>query len=273
MVEFLLEDQYELFDDLRQREEVLGTVAETAFTSLLSSEIPGPERLGAVLGPVARQDRLLFTTFDTAENEFLDRVFLRGALPELTEGEDWLSVVHDAAVNRKLDTWLSRSVDYQVAVDPETGEAGALLTVTLRNDAPATLGEYVAGEIGDHILDSGEPLAVGNNFARLSVYTGGGLREMRIDGEVADATSTSEYGLTRYLTFVEVPLGGEAVVTFDLAIRLSPGDDYALTLASQPLVEPAQWRVSIARADRTGPVVQSAFALLEDTVLEAVLTP
>ena len=264
VVDFLLEDQYEAFEDLRAREDALGNVAERAFSALLSSDIPGPERLGAVLGPVARQDRLLMTTFDDEANAFLERVFLRGALPVAHPSQDFLSVVHDAAVNRKLDTYLHRDIEYSTAFDPATGATTSLLRVFLRNDSPADLDEYVAGEVGDLTFEDGSNLPVGHNYLRLSIYTSAEVTEFRGNGFASEMASATEYGYNRYLSFVNVPPGETATVEFDLSQTLPAGSRYQLKLASQPLVNTDQWVVTVGAAGAPETAVTERFPLVED---------
>jgi len=264
VVDFLLEDQYEAFDDLSAREDALGNVAERAFSALLSSDIPGPERLGAVLGPVARQDRLLMTTFVDEENEFLERVFLRGEFPAVDPSRDFLSVVHDAAVNRKLDTYLHRDIEYSTSFDPGTGAASHLLRITLRNDAPDTLDEYVAGEIGDLTFTDGSTLPVGHNYVRMSIYTPAELDEFRGFGTASAILTTTEYGYNRYLAFVDVPPGESVTIEYDLSQTLPASDRYQLTLASQPLVNTDDWTVVVTAANAPDVGVTEAFQLVED---------
>lgn len=268
VVDFLLEDQYTAFATLPEREAALGSVAELAFTALLSSDIPGPERLGAVLGPVARQDRLLMTTFDDDANAFLDRVFLRGAFPAPVAGDDFLSVVHDAAVNRKLDPYLTREISYSVLFDPELGSTTSRVTVTLTNNAPDTLDQYVAGELGDLTFGAGtddeSQLPVGHNYARLSVYTSAALTGFRVHGQPAELGSATEYGYNRYLSFLDIAPGQSVTAEFDLQQELSPGAQYRLQIASQPLVNTDQFTVAVASTTDPEAALTESFELIED---------
>lgn len=269
LVSFLLEGQYNAFDSLLDREAALGDVAERAFSSLLSSEIPGPERLGAVLGPVARQDRLLMTTFDDDANAFLERVFLRGSLPQPVPGQDYLSVVNDSAVPRKLDTYLQRTISYEVIVDPATGGATSRVIVDLANNAPPDLDAYVAGFEGDFYFDREEDdpqesLAVGDNLTRLSFYTSADVIGFSIDDAIGGFVTDSEYGLNRYHAFVTVPAGGSVRVQLDLQQTLAVDPEYRLTLASQPLVNTDNWTIATAVAGDESSVIVEQFQLVED---------
>jgi len=149
-VNFLLRDQYLIFDsqdaaDQTERRNALNELVVGTLTQLLQGEIPGPEELGRVLGPVARSNRLAVSTNSDEENIFLDRVLLSADMPQVGTDADLLGVFTDQTRANKLDAYLTTSVNYVVDVDPETGEANGQADISISNvifeGAPA----YVAG--------------------------------------------------------------------------------------------------------------------------------
>lgn len=260
--DFLLREQYLLFD-YRTRSDLLGEIAEKAFDVLLSSDIPSPERLGEVLGPVARQQRLLVTTFDEAEVEFLNDVLLTGAIPPRTPSIDFLSVVHDNAAPTKLDAYLQRNVTYTVRYNPADGSMNGQVSVELVNSATPGLPEYVAG--GQYEVGRYEDLEAGTNRIRLSIYTSGGVEGLTVDGEDGYVEGYFEYDYLRWLTFLDVEAGSTSVVNTDI-INFLPENpvNYRLVVAAQPVANFDQFRLVVQPTE--GWIVSDGTAMFDQTL-------
>ncbi|MEM7139784.1 MAG: DUF4012 domain-containing protein [Actinomycetota bacterium] len=226
--QLLYVDQYALFPERSARADVLADVAERAFARLLVTDLPGPRTLGDVLGPATRGDHLLYWAFDARAQPLLTELGIDGGFDgDCCPGADQLAVVQAAGGASKLDAYLYRSIVYGVDVSAE-GELSATADVNLRNTAPDDLPPSAIG-----------PGETTTNTVHLSVYSPHELVELTVDGAVVDAERQEEYGLVRWLVFVDVPAGGEVAVRFDFAgqVDLSNGS-YDLELRHQPMVNP-----------------------------------
>lgn len=265
VADYLMRDQYLEFsdEDLDARRDGLRELAAVAFSELLSIEIPGPERLGAIFGPLARSDRLAFYSFDEAENQFLRRVLLDADLPIVSDEIEMVAWHQATGVAGKLDAYTTRDITYEVTFDPETGASEGLLTVDIRNEAPADASRYVLGNIDRAGVDGEETLVTGTNLIVASLIT-------RADVGDVDSPSGAVFAdgnVTGLLTYdhrpvgFEVPLGGAETLTVPMTNMLAPGD-YRLLLAAQPLatigdytviVRPSPgWRISPLGAESPG---------------------
>lgn len=230
--DFLLREQYELYESDNDRRDQLVEVGRATFDALTDSSLPDPSDLGAVLGPVVDGKHLMFFPFAAEEQELLGDLGALGRFGAVP-GSDVLSVRSANLRANKIDGFLHRSVRYRAEVDPATGEVTAVATVTLRNDAPAEgLPEYVIGPDGD-----GDP--PGTNRTYLALFTPLLADGATVDGEEVGLEPQRELGLNVYTAVVVVPPGG----TRTLEVRLQgviPGMDgtYRLTVAGQPLAHP-----------------------------------
>ena len=143
--DILLREQYVTFaQDNDQRIDFLDDVTRLTFEALTAGDLPGPREVTDVLGPMVAQGRLLVHSVTPGEQDFFTGIDLDGALPEV-DG-DFLSVTTQNSGNNKIDIFLHRRIRYDVRYDPDTGRVEADVTVTLRNDAPASgLPDYVIG--------------------------------------------------------------------------------------------------------------------------------
>lgn len=250
VADFLLREQYLEFDDdaRDERQDALRELAGTAFAELLSIEIPGPERLGAIFGPLARSDRLAFTTFDEFENAFLSRVLLDANLPNVGEQVEMIGWYHETGIAGKIDAYTGRDLAYDVTVNPDTGETDGTLTITYRNDAPATASAYVLGNVPVDGLD-GTPLSTGTNLMYTALYTRADVGDATIDGEeleVEDPKPAISY--EHHRSAVEVALGEERTIAIGLQGQVAPGR-YDLLIAAQALAVVGDFSVTIRPSD------------------------
>jgi hypothetical protein len=250
VADFLLREQYLEFDgDARdERQDALRDLAGTAFAELLSIEIPGPERLGAIFGPLARSDRLTFTTFDDFENAFLSRVLLDANLPNVSEQVEMIGWFHETGIAGKIDAYTERDIAYDVTVNPDTGETAGTLRVTYRNNAPATATSYVLGNVPRDGLD-GTPLTTGTNFVNVALYTRAGVGETTVDDEplkFEDPKPSLSY--EHHRSAIEVPLSEERTILVELQGQVAPGR-YDLLVAAQALAVVGDFEVTIRPTD------------------------
>lgn len=233
VVDFLLRDQYlELNEAGRDvRQDALQDLAKATFEQLLNMELPGPERLGALFGPLVRADRLSVYSFDPDENAFFARVFMDANMPQVGASVEMLGVYTQTTVASKLDGYSRQDLHYIVDFDPETGASRGRLEVALSNGATPDLPRYVLGLAERESLGSG-PLALGSNQVAVALYT----RSDVIGVDSPDAhfnhpDSTEAVGYTRHQATVEVPIESTRHVGFDTAAIFEPGRYDLLVMA------------------------------------------
>jgi len=269
---YLLYEQYLAFEDADdERRDALAAAAEATFEALTSRELPGPRALGDALGPVMRQGRLLFTTFDAEENAFLDRLGTRGRFAP-TPGADYLSVRTADALSNKIDTFLDRVIDHDVAYDPATGEIQATTTVRLTNRAPA-------GGLPRYVIGNDDGLPPGTSRLYLSLYTPLELVDAALDGGPMGVEPQREFGGNVFSQLVTIPPGATVELRFRLRGRQEPGDGYRVDLLAQPLANPDQITVSVASSNpqwglegSDGPLTQAG-PFTEDQQVTATFAP
>jgi len=252
VADYLLRDQYLEFDDDDReiRQDALNELAARAFAELLSIEVPGPERLGEIFGPLARGDRIAMTTFDDAENAFFSRVLLDANMPIVAENIEMLGVYTQTGVAGKLDAYAHRDMHYVVDVDPATGEASGTLQLTLRNDAPANAGTYVLGDQVQSGIDPDRSLPLGDNLMGIFIYGRTNLSNYRSPTE----TPFDPYDPLDALTYqrggtrAEIPLGGVAEIALDVSGHLASPGRYDLLVTAQQVANIGEITVTVRPA-------------------------
>jgi hypothetical protein len=242
--DFLLRENYEQFGDNDAQNAALAELVEVTFDALTTGNLPGPRRLGRVLGPVTGEGRIRLWSPHPEAQALAARLGADGALPTPRPGHDLLALASQNAGNNKIDIFQHRTVAYDVHLDGDRLEATA--RITIRNDAP-TSGEplYVIGN------QQGDP--VGTNRMRLSVYTPHRLEGARLDGAATGIEAQQEAGYQVYTKLLSVPPGGEVTLELDLVGTLAPGDAYVLDLFPHPTVHPDRLTLTVA-GERRGPL-------------------
>ena len=241
--DILLREQYLTFeDDKPGRIDFLDEATRQTFEALTTGDLPGPREVTDVLGPVVAQGRLLVHSVAPDEQGFFEAVDLDGALPPV-DG-DFLSVTTQNSGNNKIDIFLHRSIRYDVRYDPDTGRVRGQVTVTLRNDAPASgLPNYVIGNRDPSTIP------IGANLMYLSVYTPWDVVGATLGDRPIRVGHAEELGRRAYGAFVQVPPGGTRRITFELDGAGEPAYDYRLTFAPQPLVYPDDLTIEVNGAE------------------------
>ena len=153
----------------------------------------------------------------------------------------------------KIDSFLTRTIDYQAAYDPANGNVDATATITLHNAAPAGgLPEYLIGNSKDP--SNGGTVPVGTNTMYLSYYSPltwsvGHARRGPGRGRVPDRA-----GRQRLLDHIRMP-GPAARSPWCCTWRaaIPAGSTYRLQVLNQPLVHDDTLSVAwSARARRPG---------------------
>ena len=241
IVDFIFDGQYRLLGDRADRFEAMGELAQATAAGFATTDLPGPETLGHLLGPVARAGRLQVVTYDDAENDFLTAVKLQRhfSAPTLI---DAFAVIHTNGTASKLDLYLHRQVRYDVTV------AGAGLQ--------ATVDVELRSEIPDDAPELTYGLTDGTNEVLLSLYSPHELTELTVNGQRHPFVVHEEFGFFRYALF-KIPLtsGEPADVRFSLTGKAPPGP-YRVGVWEQPGVNNDTGEI-VYRVPGDEPVVES----------------
>jgi len=234
-VDFMFRGQYEAFDGRQDRFGAMSALAAATAESLARSDLPGPERLGEVLGPLARAGRLQVVTYDDRENQFLASVKLQRNFVAPTE-VDSFAVLQTNSTASKLDLYLHRDIRYDLTVGPDGGLTG-VIDVELRSEIPVDVPPLTFGE------------TTGTNLVLLSLYSRHELTDITVDGEPHQFVTHEEFGFFRYALFeVAVAPNQSVSVRFEVA-GVVPEGEYRVGLWHQPLVNNDQVEVIYREPD------------------------
>jgi hypothetical protein len=229
LVRLVESDAYAIIPDPVARDQFFADVGKAVYRTVTSGAST-PGILRALARSVA-EGRLLVSSNHTAEESVLATTALGGALP--SDPGPFLAVLTQNAAASKLDYWTHRAVGYRMQRRPD-GSGIATISVTVENDAPLGLPDYVR-----YRLDPGGP--TGNPDAQnkiwLSVYTGVGsqLLGASLDGKMATLERTVERGHPVASTYLTLDRGKPRT----LALQIwEPAGGPALTVRRQPLVNP-----------------------------------
>lgn len=242
--QYLLNDQYAL-DDRDERVDVLETVSNRVFETLLRSEFPPPTELLALLGPYAEQERLSGYAVDPDEQALLRRAGLAGTLSD-PSGADGLAVTFNNAIGNKIDYYFRSSADYHVVADSRTGTVEATLDLELRNEAPTD---------GQPHYVIGNPLQkpAGTNRTLVSVYSQLPLVSAELGGTPVRTEQTVEAGYFVTGVVVELDSGRSDILTLEFSGALDLQDGYRLVVRSPPLTVPVAVTVEASLVSDAGP--------------------
>jgi len=257
--DFLTKDQYVEFESTVERFDFLTKVLDATFVALAQSELPGPERLGSVLGPVVRANRLQISTFDDESNTFLERIRLLNRFP-VPDGSDFLAVLSSNAAPNKLDAYLTRSINYDVRIDPISGELSSTIRVFLTSVVPDGLPDYVTGWAEEF-----EGVKRGENRSKVVVYSPHELTGVWENGVRSMAGFTREFGFNRYTYTPTVEANETIQLVFEVAGNVELIDGYRLSIPHQPVVNTDTVTVTISVPG--GFPGRTTFSLREDAEL------
>ncbi len=239
---FLTRDQYLQFPDDETRQDFLEEAGRATFEQLVEGSLPSPREMGDVLGPAVAGRRLMMYSFDPADQALLGRLGAGGfAVPAAAHDSFFFTTQNKG--NNKIDTFLQRSIRYEVTVDPATGELRGTAEITLRNDAPAE--GLPPSVIGNN--DQGLPF--GTNVANLSFYTRQRMVEASVDGAPQAMEFQRELGYAVYSRYLVMAPGQETVVRFTLVGRVPAGSTYTLEVPADPAVVSAKLDVDVRLAE------------------------
>jgi hypothetical protein len=246
--EYLLHGQYLEFEE-DDREGFLTAATEALFEELTAGDLPSPRVIGEELGPAVAGRHLQLFSLDDDEQRFFTCIDADGSARR-TDADDAIGVVGQNYNGNKIDYFLRRRLTYDVTWDPDTGELEGAVEVLVRNLAPADgLPDSVIRWGGD--VSRGQvPVADGENFHLLSLYSGFGVDDLTVDGEAASLQWDDEdLGYRARDLFVRVPAGAERLVRGTVRGVIDPGRAFELEVLRQPTAVPDEIVVRVRLAD------------------------
>ncbi len=226
-----LYDRYPNTTQSSERKAYLLDIARSVSKQLLA---PGTDvtRLVQAAGRGAGEHRLLFWSRDPrVENEIVD-LPLSGVLPDTRR--PYVAVTLDNDSQSKLDYYLHASMDWRrTGCGPSRDVA---VTVTVTNDAPATLPAYVLGNsfpVGTEDLDLGLYGTIGGRFTSVTV-----------NGKAPFYVQGVDQGHPVFVVVARVSRGGSTTVVFHLK---EPAGAGPVLVRDQPMINPMTVTVADAR--------------------------
>jgi hypothetical protein len=238
LVRLVTKDVYrQIPDDDAVRDRYLIEVAQGVLASVLGGS-GEPRAWVDALGTAVQDRRVLAWFADEEAQREISATPLGGSLAQVADeqaGPFAMVVVNNAAAT-KLDAYLDRTVTYaSQSCAPPGGRRSSTLTITLTNDAPPSLPDYVTGRgIGSSRGDG-----QGGNLLDLSVYLtpGADLVSATLDGEPTALSPGREQGHPVVGRRVALERGATATLTLQLSEPVLTG---APRVEVQPLVRDQQ---------------------------------
>ncbi len=260
--QYLVYQQYVTYGNAKDdRKDILSAAGRATFKALTTRDLPGPAAVGQALGPVVAQGRLLFYPFDQHDQPLFARIGTLGGFQPNTKG-DFLSIRSANANPNKIDSLMTRAVDYQATYDPANGNIAATATVTVHNGSPpGGLPEYLIGNANDP--SNGGTVPVGTNSMYFSYYSPLQLLSATLNGSPVSIEYQIEKGAQVYSTPIRVGPGQSAVLVLHLEGSIPAGSTYRLQVLNQPMVNPDTVSVKVV-ASSPAWTVTSADGLLAD---------
>lgn len=249
VVNLTMNEAYVRFPGVEERSDVLGDVAEAAFTRLVEGEVPSLRTLATRLAEaVAGRHILMHSTAPQTQRDIV-AFGADGALPPL-DGPDSLSLTVQNLTGNKLDYYLDSSVELRG--DRNGGEIGTLeATIALTNTAAAGATEprYI---FGPGFVEGAPPAGVIRSLTTLYLPLGTEVEAIAGDPTVEPPTSGTEAGRP-YVTFTaDVPAAQTRAVKVSLRLAPRPPDGYRLLIVPSPRIRPTTFDVELSTSD--GPI-------------------
>lgn len=236
---FLLVEQYERAE--ADREAVLEAVTSATIERLLTGSLPPPHELAQAMSTPALEGHLTAWMARPDEQRAIELIGMDGRLPPQSsdaQRPDGLAIVSNNASGNKIDSFLQRSVDYEVTYDPASGRVDSRLSVMLENAAPSSgFDDYVIGNLVG--------LPPGTNHHQVTIYTPLEGLWATVDGRDRPFERARELGWNLYSTWVIVPPGETVEVALTMVGYVAP-DSYELVLRPQAMARPDRLRVTVS---------------------------
>lgn len=262
----VLNDAYRLFPGVEERTDILGDVAEAAFTRLVEGEFPSVRTLAEQISDAVAARHIIVHAARSDVQTAVEYFGASGALPDMSTLDTMHLTVQNLSGN-KLDYYVDTSVE--IVGERPTGEIGALqVTITVENTAPRgeTVPRYIFGPYGD-LLSAG----VYRSAVSLYLPTGTSLTGSSGAPFILEPRMLTEGGRAVAGYWIDVAAGETSTVTLDLRLPPVPEDGgYELTIVPSPRVRPTTYNVGIATDDG---VVSGELEVAETWILRPAELP
>jgi len=245
--EFLTSEIYVQFPDTAERDALLQRAIDALFDALTSRDLPGPRASAEVLAEATAAGNLSFSVTDERPEEFLRTAGINGELSPVPRGGDFIGLRSANAAPNKIDTYLQRALDYDVSVDPATGDLQATATVTLTNTAPASGLPDNVGTNRGIVRGEADALPPGTAIEYVSLYSPHTLRAASRDGRPTAIEQQTELQRNVYSSRVILGPGEQTQITYELDGDFQ-GDTYRLLVDHQPTALEDEVRLSLSAA-------------------------
>ena len=241
LVETVLYDAYVRYEGIEERSDVLRTVAEAAFTKLLTGQYDSLRSLADALVSATQGRHVMFHSIDPATQMRVAALGADGALPPL-DGPDAVSLTVQNVSANKLDYFVDTEVALSGDISPaRPGRVRA--EVLVHNGAPAgvTTPKYVYGP-----FNRDQQAGVYRGVVSLYLPRGATLVSASGDAPRDPPIEVSEGGRPVISWTVDLPAGATSHVVLDLTWAPRPEGDYELVAIPSPRVRPTALRVDLA---------------------------
>jgi len=223
---FLLTGQYSDTKNDR-RIDHLEHLAEVTMQKLLSSTLPGPQELVDLLGPMARQERLLAWADNADEESVFERAGLAGqrAVPD----GSGLMITFDNGGGNKIDAFLKAAVTYTARGAAVTENRDVEVMVELHNTAPAE-------GLPDYVIGSVNAMPRGTSRLMVTLYSSAPISGIHTDATTTSTASVSRWhGWYTWAQWVDIPAGQQITLTAATKTSGTKPPTLIMPPASQPL--------------------------------------
>lgn len=229
-VSLLLNEVYLRYERPADQDLFFEAAAASVFDALANGAA-SPGALVSALAEAGEQNRLLIWNADAADQAILDGTNLQGLLPETDAEQTSFGVYLNDGTGSKMDYYMGLDTGAAWCTD-DTGATDAVLTVTLRGEAPADAADlppYITGDGGFGVAPG-----ITETIAYLYLPEGAELLSSRLTANEGGAgfTESSDSGRT-VLTWATRLAPGETA-TAQLRVRTPMTD--ALTVRSTPVI-------------------------------------
>jgi hypothetical protein len=257
--------QYPDFDTVEAKDELALGLVYATIDSLLKRPLDYPTLLSAV-PPVVERGHLKMWSPQPAEEEWLTSVGLGGDIASLDPSTSLVAL--NNATGGKLDAYVTPTVTVYrgLCLVDSTGSEPmqrSAITVTLQNDAPSGLPEYVEVR-----LDAPDSPA-GSTRTLVHVYgpAGAAIDEIYRDGDFGTLVTGPEAGRPVWGSETEILQGEDSTLTYLFTEPVTAGDSPGVTVPGTAI--PAE--VSVIEVGSSSPCPQRVPGELEiDDYLAAV---
>jgi Protein of unknown function (DUF4012) len=265
--DFVYSDSYEVLGggDPRRKAIVLG-LGRAAFQLILGGGVDGSEMLDSAAAAL-RAGHLRFVSFDSAEQEVLDRLGVTGSLK--TAAVDNLLVTVQNLGADKLDYWMRRHIAHDCDIDGDSARCETM--VELSNETPEGLNEFVTQASSPE--KRGHPYGTYIGYLEVYVPERAELDGVTLDGRAAPffpETEDDRRSIGMYFSTLRRETTRVRVV-YELEL-----DDtgYSLEVSEQPLAFDATVDVTVRGPQDwivTGPGTQNEGTIRFDGNLDGAL--